>query len=216
MNPVAILCRHGNTFNKGERVFWVGKQEDLALTEEGIRQAVSVAEALVAAGVPVSQVLTGPLQRTRAFAAEICARVPLSEPARIDNRLDELDYGAWSGLTDAEIEERFGKDELAAWRDHGVRPSTAQFQPSESVVRGEAESLLEDFRRSGGVSLAVTSNGRLRELGLMLQDLSGNPLQAPVVSTGCACVLVFREPSWRIVAWNIKPAEIASVLDRAV
>lgn len=214
MNPVAIFCRHGNTFNKGEKVFWVGRGEDMPLTEEGCRQAEAAAEAIAAAAIPVAQVISGPLQRTRIFAASIAAKAKLNQAARIDNRLDELDYGEWSGLSDSEIEERFGPEDLSAWRDRGERPAKAQFRPSEQAVRQEVESLLEELEQVGGLTVAVTSNGRLRELGRMLKDLAGKPLRAPGVSTGAACVLVFRDSRWHIVAWNIKPPELAAALAR--
>ncbi len=215
MNPVAVFCRHGNTFNKGEKVFWVGRGEDMPLTDEGRRQADAVAEAIAAAAIPVAQVISGPLQRTRVFAASVATKAHSGQPARIDNRLDELDYGAWSGLSDAEIEERFGPEELSAWRDRGERPAKVQFQPSEQIVRQETESLLRELRQLGGLTVAVTSNGRLREMGRMLRDLTGKPLKAPAVSTGAACVLTFRDSSWSIVAWNIKPAALTDAIVQA-
>lgn len=214
MNPVAIFCRHGNTFNKGEKVFWVGRGEDMPLTEEGRRQADAVAEAIAAALIPLAQVISGPLQRTRVFAASIAAKAQSKEAARIDARLDELDYGAWSGLSDAEIEARFGLEELSAWRDRGERPAKVQFQPSEQAVRQEVQSLLEELQQLGGLTVAVTSNGRLREIGRMLKDLAGHPLKAPGVSTGAACVLVFRDSRWHVVAWNIKPPELGAAIAR--
>ena len=46
MKRLVILCRHGNTFNAGEKVFMVGAQEDLPLTEHGCRQATQLGEAI--------------------------------------------------------------------------------------------------------------------------------------------------------------------------
>ena len=40
----------------------------------------------------------------------------------MDERLDEVDYGAWGGLTTAEIEERFGAESVAAWNERSGVP----------------------------------------------------------------------------------------------
>jgi probable phosphoglycerate mutase len=54
------------------------------------------------------QVVTSPLGRARASAEIIRARLGLPEAAvSVEDLLAEHDYGAWEGLTNAEIEERF-------------------------------------------------------------------------------------------------------------
>jgi broad specificity phosphatase PhoE len=212
MNPVVVLCRHGNTFNKGDRVFWVGSREDLPLTEEGLAQARAVADVLAASRIPIARVVSGPLKRTRVFAEEICAKALPHEKPVIDERLSELDYGAWSGRTDAEIEAQYGVAALEPWRQHGIRPSVVNFLPPENVVRDEAAALLEELRTKGGLSVLVTSNGRLRELGRMLGEKSKEPLTSPAVSTGASCVLTCSGSVWRIVGWNLKPADLARAL----
>ena len=41
-----ILARHGNTFNTGDKIVWVGRTEDFPLTQTGEEQAKKVAQFL--------------------------------------------------------------------------------------------------------------------------------------------------------------------------
>ncbi len=215
MSAVVVLCRHGNTFNKGERVFWVGSREDLPLTAEGLLQSQAVAAALEQSGVKVARVLCGPLHRTKTFAEQICQKLFPGESPVIDQRLTELDYGPWSGLTDAEIEAQYGASALQGWRDRGVRPSEVSFLPPEDVVRDELVNLLEELRQQGGVSVAITSNGRLKELSSLLRERSGVSLASSSVSTGSTCILVHSVAGWHISGWNLKAVELAPLLRAA-
>lgn len=212
MKPVVVLCRHGNTFNKGDRVFWVGSREDLPLTNEGVAQARAVADVLAASRQPIARVISGPLKRTRVFAEEICAKALPHEKPLLDERLAELDYGAWSGLTDAEIESQYGAGVLEPWRQHGLRPSVVSFTPSEDVVRREATQLLDELQQKGGLSVLVASNGRLRELGRMLSEQTKEPLASPAVGTGASCILTFSGSVWRIAGWNLKAEALGKLL----
>lgn len=72
-----------------------GRMPGVALTAEGTAQADALADAL--AGRPIRAVLSSPVQRAQATAAPIAARHGL--PVLTDAGLDELDFGAWMGLT---------------------------------------------------------------------------------------------------------------------
>ena len=41
-----LLARHGNTFNKGDKIVWVGARTDLPLTAKGREQALALGQAL--------------------------------------------------------------------------------------------------------------------------------------------------------------------------
>lgn len=95
-----LLVRHGESeWNAAGR--WQG-QADPPLTELGRRQAKAAAAALGA----VDLVAASDLQRAR-LTAEIIADELGASPVRIDPDLRERDAGAWSGLTRAEIHERW-------------------------------------------------------------------------------------------------------------
>ncbi len=162
-----FLARHGNTFGPTDRVVWIGREQDLPLVEAGRRQAEALAEAFARAHVAPSLVLCGPLTRTREFADIVTGALGLPT-ARIEPRLDEIDYGAWSGLTRDEIVARFGADEVDAWVEHARWPDKAGFGNDEATLRDEARSLVADLQHELGdevddtAVLLVSSNGRLR------------------------------------------------------
>jgi probable phosphoglycerate mutase len=208
MKPFVILCRHGNTFEKGEKVVMVGAREDLPLTGRGIEQATLMGRALSEVGVTPARLISGPLQRTKVFAEILKTETKTSAAVEIDNRLCEFDYGAWSGLSDEEILALSGKETLEAWQERSVRPSGIAFTPSQDEARDEARALLRELKSCAGVYVVVTSNGRLRELGRVVSSIP----QSFKVSTGHACVIVRDGDSWRIVDWDLSPERLALVI----
>jgi len=205
MRQLLILCRHGNTFNPGEKVVMVGASQDLVLTPVGKAQALAVGQALKRLSISPQQIITGPLKRTREFAdiiAEILA-IPLAS-IQIEQRLTELDYGAWGGLSEDEISERWGSESLRRWQEDADRPSDVEFVPSQSQLEKEARELLRDVAVVRGVTVAVTSNGRLRELARLV---SGAPSK---VKTGHLCVLEYTsQDGWTVLNWNSEPAGLS-------
>jgi broad specificity phosphatase PhoE len=206
MTAVIILCRHGNTFERGARACMVGAREDLPLTQEGREQARRMGMAIASTGVVVNRVLCGPLQRTKVYSQIIVERLGSGLQPATDSRLVELDYGEWGGLSNEEIAERFGADVLAAWNERGVRPIATPFSPTEDVVERETLAVLADLGRMGGVSLLVTSNGRLREYSRLIAPEGRTSHK---VKTGNACVLMQIGDSWRILGWDLSPELVA-------
>lgn len=161
-----FLARHGNTFGPGDPVVWVGKRNDLVLVDKGRRQAEALARALRRDDKAPCEVRCGPLARTREFAGIVCEALELDD-AIIDTRLDELDYGAWSGLTSDEIRARFGSEELDAWRERSAWPQGAAWPGDAATIKREIRSLTAELRQKHGERqaakiLLVSSNGRLR------------------------------------------------------
>ena len=74
-------------------------RSDVSLSDEGRRQATRLAERLRA--LPPDAIYTSPLRRT-VETAEIIAATTGLKPI-VDARLVELDYGAWEGMTFAEV-----------------------------------------------------------------------------------------------------------------
>lgn len=157
-----ILARHGNTFGPGETPVWVGAKEDFPLVDKGEDQAGDLGKALVSAGVKLDRIVTGPLRRTRRAADIVAELTNFTGPIEIDERLKEIDYGPWGGMTDAEIIEAYGETPLIAWRDHHEVPHGAGWSPTPATLRANAMAVLNDVRRSSGTVLIVTSNGILR------------------------------------------------------
>jgi broad specificity phosphatase PhoE len=208
MNPTVILCRHGNTFAKGEKVVMVGAREDLPLTSEGLEQARAVGRVLAGEGVRIERVLSGPLQRTKVFAEQLMVEARCEGSLSIDPRLTELDYGAWTGLSDEEIRQRYGQEVLSRWQEASERPEDVGFAPSAEQVRGEIRSLLGEISALGGVSLVVSSNGRLREFGRACRT-STEHASSFKMRTGSTSVIEFCDGAWQIRAWDLRPDALA-------
>lgn len=114
-----ILARHGNTFSANDKVCWVGSQNDLPLVESGVAQAQRAADSL--RHVDLAGIYCAPLKRTKKFAEIIESTNERNAPSPVeDGRLTELDYGRWSGLSDAEIVDKFGEKTLRAWVDKSI------------------------------------------------------------------------------------------------
>ena len=100
------FVRHGQTaINAGGRL---QGRLDAPLSELGIAQANALAAAF--AREPVTRIVSSPLVRARDTAAAIAARHDLA--VEIDERLIELDYGAWDGVALTDVT----PEEWAAWR----------------------------------------------------------------------------------------------------
>lgn len=213
MSVELVLVRHGNTFGPGDRIVWVGKGEDLPLVPSGRDQAEALGASLKSAGWTPSAVLSGGLKRQVEHLA-IAAPPGSPEPLQLE-ALDEVDYGAWGGLTTDEIVERFGAEEMDAWNERSAWPSGADWPETEAEVRGRVRSFLEDVGagRFGERVLVCSSNGLLR---WFLDAVPGALERARAegtfkVKTGGVGRMVSDStgpsPRWTVTHWNSPPAE---------
>jgi probable phosphoglycerate mutase len=116
---VLYLLRHGET--EWSRTGRKQGRGDSPLTAHGVCQVEACARLLAqeTAGRAELQLVTSPLGRARASAEIVRLRLGLPEAAlRVDELLAEHDYGAWEGLTNAEIEERFPGQQALRRRQH--------------------------------------------------------------------------------------------------
>ncbi|MGD0862415.1 MAG: histidine phosphatase family protein [Candidatus Limnocylindrales bacterium] len=90
-----ILTRHGQAV--AEDVM-LGGQLDVPLLTQGCKEAEALARRL--AGVRIDRIVSSPMLR----ALETAQTIAAGRPVEVDERLRELDYGRWEGLTYAEID----------------------------------------------------------------------------------------------------------------
>jgi probable phosphoglycerate mutase len=110
---VIVFARHGQTAPNREGL--VLGRTDPELTEEGHRQAAWLAAAL--ATEPVTALLASPLLRTRQTADAISAACGL--PVVVDERLIEIDWGAWEGRSTGTL----AQSDVDKWKaDKGTAP----------------------------------------------------------------------------------------------
>ncbi len=154
-----ILVRHGETDGNLKRQY-IGRT-DVPLNETGKSQAERVRGQV--AEYPVKRVLHSPYQRTLE-TAEIVMQGRTAEWLA-DERLAELDFGAWEALTYSEVE-MLDRDRLWAWYDdpYGVTPP-----------RGES---LDDLDQRVGAWLAeVTERAEQGADGALLVVAHGGTLR---------------------------------------
>ena len=128
VKPVRLFTvRHGETDSARERRFTGGR--DVPLSPRGRLQCEAVARALD--GVFLGAVYASPLTRARASAEAIAA--PHKLAVRVAPPFREMSFGAWEGLTRAEVAVRY-PEPYEAWRTtpHLVVPPGGE--PLESVA----------------------------------------------------------------------------------
>ena len=192
-----VLLRHGLTAWNAEGRFQ--GQADTELTETGVLQAKAVAP-MLAAYAP-SMVRSSDLTRARVTASYVADACGL--PVRLDERLREVDVGAFQGLTHAEAVERHGQ---GPW-DYGAYggESDAETGVRVAAVVSEVATALPEGETAGLVSHgAAMRTGLLTFLGWPLDQVA--TLGA---LSNCGWIELVDEPSawarrapWRLAAYN--------------
>ncbi len=150
-----ILWRHGQTdFNLEMRIQGA---MDMELNATGIAQARAVAPYI--ASMKPTRILSSPLRRavaTAEIAAELCGL-----PVRTDGRMVERRFGAFEGLSRAELEERHPED-YRRWK-RGEDMSGIGIEPRLSVGERVSAAIVEAAQAMGPdeVLLAVAHGAAL-------------------------------------------------------
>ena len=107
-----ILVRHGETVHTKDRRFSGTGGDDPGLDADGEAQVRATADWLAPMAHDIDALVSSPLRRTRESAA-ILAEV-LGKDVAIEDGLAEAAFGAWDGLTFAEVQDAHA-DDLDAW-----------------------------------------------------------------------------------------------------
>ena len=163
-----VLVRHGETeWNLQGR--YQGRA-DTELSARGVRTARRAAARL--ASRHFGLIVASPLRRAAATAAVIAATLG-GLPTLFDERLAEIDFGEWQGLTQSEVKSQW-PEMLRCWKR---APETFRFPDGESLA--EALERLRGFvrhppwRQDEGDVLAVSHAGAIR---LAVLSAEGRPL----------------------------------------
>lgn len=209
-----FLARHGNTFAPGQKVVWTGGDYDIPLVEKGREQAGTLAAVLARKNIALSDIYCGSLKRTLEYAEIIAGHLKIQKPPVIDDRLNEIDYGNWTGLSGGEIEKKYGKDELEAWNTDSTWPKNAGWSGTEQATIDKIIQFTNEITPRYDESetvLVVSSNGKLRYfLKLIPYEFEKRiKSQAFKVKTGNICRLDIHKSEIRLVFWNIGPNRIS-------
>ena len=145
-----LLIRHGATAWTAEGRYQ-GRQ-DTALSAQGRADAVRLALHLRDADIGL--VISSPLARARETAAPIAdaARAPL----KLDERLVELDFGHWQGLTQPQVKAQW-PDELRNWKRAKANARPFGGESMEELQR-RVEDFLRTFEAPEGGAVAIVAH----------------------------------------------------------
>ncbi len=152
-----LITRHGTA--AADNVV-LGGQLDIPLTEKGRQEAEALASRL--AGIRVDRIIASPLAR----ALETAQIVARGRPIEVEERLREMDYGAWEGLTGAEIEKR-DPELRARWERDPANTRSPGGECGEDVGR-RLESFLADL-----LAAELEADGAFAEGGHNVPDPGG-------------------------------------------
>lgn len=193
-----FLIRHGQT-DSNTQMRWQGHQ-DGHLNGEGRRQAK-----LLAAHLPqLSALYSSPLIRAADTAAAVGAVQGLE--VTHDERLKEISFGAWEGLTRSEIMEQFPKQASDFFAGADV-PRGGTGETFDQVRDRMRRSLAEIAAQHPGETIGVVSHGGATRawvtevLGLTYEDRGNLTILG---NTGYARI-VFGRRGPGLFSWNLVP-----------
>lgn len=192
---ILLLVRHGRTTANASGIL-AGRTAGVFLDQTGQEQARAAGQRM--AGVPVTTVVSSPLERCRQTAEALCeglrAGEPAIEPAEVvDEGVLEVDYGTWSGKA---LKDLAGEK---LWGTVQTQPSAVRFPDGESMPEMSHRAVAAIRNREAAIRAAhgphavwaVVSHGDIIKailadaLGMHLdafQRLMVNPASISVIS----------------------------------
>ncbi|MGV0790997.1 histidine phosphatase family protein [Mycolicibacterium sp. XJ1819] len=125
-----ILLRHGRSTSNTAHTL-AGRSEGVDLDDKGREQAQALVQRL--ASLPIRAIVRSPLLRCERTVAPLAAQLGL-DPV-VDDRISEVDYGAWTGRKLADLV----KEPL--WTVVQQQPSAAVFPDGEGLAHVQARAV---------------------------------------------------------------------------
>lgn len=151
------LIRHG-THDLVEATL-CGRQEGVSLSQAGRDQAGALGRRLAAAAL--SAVYASPTTRARETAAVIAEACGV--PVTLDEALQEIDFGAWTGLSFAELD---GRPDWRRWNEDRGRSHAPGGESMMDVQRRVGEWLARTGAGHAGEAVAAVSHGDVIKSGV--------------------------------------------------
>jgi broad specificity phosphatase PhoE len=155
---LVLFVRHAHTTALGE---WLcGRAGDIALSARGQAQAIDLARALRM--TPLAAIYSSPLARARATASAIAAQQ--SCEMQTSDELDEIDFGRWTGMTFAELENDPEWRAFNRSRSTAVVPDGEQLNAAQTRIVAAAADLAAIHR---GQAIALVTHAEIVRLALL-------------------------------------------------
>ena len=189
-----LLIRHATCEGLGQRL--AGRMAGVHLTEKGRQEAARTAERLARARI--AAIYSSPLERALETTQALAHR--LNVPWHIEDDLNEIDYGEWTGKS---FEQLKG---VPAWSEFNSSRSSAQIPGGENMqqVRRRARRAIERLRKTHVDALiALVSHADwIRAAAAEYSDLSLDALKVFQVDPASVSVLHIGNGGSPIIRWN--------------
>lgn len=198
-----IICRHGNTFDKGDIVTRVGARTDLPLSSSGRVQAQALCTHFNpdTSGFDFKIAYCSPLIRTRETADAILKGGHSATTPETLEFLTEVDYGPDENKPEAEVIARIGMSALEAWDQDAQVPDGWNVDPD--AIIESWRTFLDAHPADAPDTLLVTSNGVAR---FVLQAITPRPDITDIkLKTGAFGLLEKSKDGTVIKRWNQRP-----------
>lgn len=197
---ILLLLRHARSTANRQHIL-AGRTPGVALDESGREQAEAVVGRLD--GYPLAAIVTSPLDRCRQTVAPLAAARGLT--VATDERLIEVDYGAWTGRALGDLREE------PAWKTVQQQPSTMVFPDGEAMtaVSARAAAAARDHAEAAGEHGAVLVCSHGDVIAMILADVLGMDLdkfQRIVVAPASLSVVHYGDTSQQVICTNLHGA----------
>ena len=198
-----VICRHGNTFDKGDVVTRVGARTDLPLSKSGRAQAQQLAEHFSVSNFVFSEAFCSPLKRTQQTAKSILTSKHHANKLTSLDFLTEIDYGIDENIAEVDVVFRLGQEAIDKWDEEAIPPSGWVVQPNEIIKAWKQ--FFENHKTSSGDVLVVTSNGIAR---FALDAVDEIATDAPrKLRTAAYGIIEIRDGVSRVMVWDKRPED---------
>lgn len=199
-----VICRHGNTFDKGDVITRVGARTDLPLSISGIAQAKALAAHFSpkTSGFHFGQAYCSSLLRTYQTADFILS---LNHDVKDLKQLDfltEIDYGIDENKPEQDVVSRLGQKAIDLWDEKAVPPQGWKVDPPAIIQSWSA--FLDEKKDEGGDILVMTSNGIAR---FALDAVDEIATDAPrKLRTAAYGIIEIDNGHAKLTAWDLRAA----------
>lgn len=200
------IVRHGNTFDKGDKIVRVGLKTDLPLSNSGKEQASLLGKYLKLHNINIDAVFCSNLKRTFETANIALKAADLDLPVTAKSIFNEIDYGEDEGKPEEEVIARIGQKQMDLWNKKAIVPTGWIVNPNNIIENWKT--FAKDIKQSypNQNILVVTSNGIARFAPYLTENFDAFKEKYDIkLSTGSISCLKTKGNTWEVLFWNTKP-----------